>query len=264
MIFAISDIHAHYDAMKMRIDQIRPYLNNEANQLIMIGDFIDRGPASYECLQLAFNLQQEYGSDKVIVLRGNHEEWFLDFIYDVGDEWLAEDDNYRTSGTFLFDEQKKTLSNLYGREEILTYIKDCINLLEMHLSFRLDLFYELQTSMTFEETYVDILTFVSPIIIEPESETYYRVIELVNYIQWYIKSFGRMYVDAEGNIAYSLRFKCTFLESNPEIVIDEYQTCIDYYSDLFSIIHDVAKRKIDVDDGMKLIDEMWGKEKFNE
>lgn len=107
-------------------------------------------------------------------MRGNHEEWFLDFIYDVGDEWLAEDDNYRTSGTFLFDEQKKTLSNLYGREEILTYIKDFINLLEMHLSFRLDLFYELQTSMTFEETYVDILTFVSPIIIEPESETYYR------------------------------------------------------------------------------------------
>jgi len=126
MIFAMSDVHAHHDAMKKRIDQIIPYLKSEDNKLVLLGDFIDRGPESYECLQLAFNLQQEYGSDKVIVLRGNHEEWFLDFIYDVGDEWLAEDDNYRTSGTFLFDEQKKTLSNLYGREEILTYIKDCI------------------------------------------------------------------------------------------------------------------------------------------
>lgn len=144
------------------------------------------------------------------------------------------------------------------------YREDSINLLEMHLSFRIDLFYELQTSMTFEESYVDILTFVSPIILEPESETYYRVIELVNYIQWYIKGFGRMYVDNEGNIAYSLRFKYSFLESNSEMVLDEYQTCIDYYSDLFTIIHDVAKRKIDVDDGMKLIDEIWGKETFNE
>ena len=127
MIFAMSDVHAHYyDAMKKRIDQIIPYLKSEDNKLVLLGDFIDRGPASYECLKFAYDLQQEFGKESVIVLRGNHEEWFLDFLYDVGDEWLAEDVNFSTSGTFLTDEQKKTLSNLYVREEILTYIKDCI------------------------------------------------------------------------------------------------------------------------------------------
>lgn len=126
MIFAISDAHANYYAMEERIRQIRPYLDKGDSRLIMLGDFIDRGPASYECLQLAFDMQKEYGVDKVIALRGNHEEWFLDFLLDIGDEWLAEDDKFQTSGTFLTNEQKEILNNLYGREEILSYIKKCI------------------------------------------------------------------------------------------------------------------------------------------
>jgi serine/threonine protein phosphatase 1 len=126
MIFAISDAHANYYAMKNRIEQIKYYLDKGDNRLIMLGDYIDRGPASYECLKLAYDVQQEYGDDKVIVLRGNHEEWFLDFLFDVGDEWLAEDDQYITSGTFLSDEQREYLERLYNRDEILLYIKECI------------------------------------------------------------------------------------------------------------------------------------------
>ena len=67
MIFAISDVHAHYDAMKKRVDQIRPFLDKGDSKLIMLGDFIDRGPESYKCLQLAYDLQQEYGKDMVVV-----------------------------------------------------------------------------------------------------------------------------------------------------------------------------------------------------
>lgn len=126
MIFAISDVHAHYDAMKKRVEQIRPFLDQGDSRLIMLGDFIDRGSASYECLQLAYDLQQEYGADKVVVLRGNHEEWFLDFLFSVGDEWLAEDKNYRTSGTFLTYEQRDKLEKIYSREERLSYLRDCI------------------------------------------------------------------------------------------------------------------------------------------
>ena len=150
MIFAISDVHAHYDEMKKRVDQIRPFLDKGDSRLIMLGDFIDRGPASYECLQLAFDLQQEYGSEKVVVLRGNHEEWFLDFLFNVGDEWLAEDDNYRTSGTFLSDEQRKKLDRMYVRDEILTYLKDSIKSNHKELMTwlkKLPYFYETETQI---------------------------------------------------------------------------------------------------------------------
>jgi serine/threonine protein phosphatase 1 len=150
MIFAISDVHAHYDAMKKRIDQIRPFLDKGDSRLIMLGDFIDRGPASYECLQLAFDLQKEYGADKVVALRGNHEEWFLDFLFHVDDVWLAEDHNYRTSGTFLSDDQKEKLSRMHIRDEILSYLRDCIKKNHKELISwlkKLPYFYETETQI---------------------------------------------------------------------------------------------------------------------
>ena len=122
ILFAISDIHGNLGAMEKAVKQITPYLVNGDSKLLMLGDYIDRGNESYECLQLAYDLQQQFGKDKVIVLKGNHDEWFLDFLKGNGDEWLSEDDDYRTTRTFLTKEQLGKLNEIYEREEKLSFM----------------------------------------------------------------------------------------------------------------------------------------------
>lgn len=124
-IFAMSDIHAHYDIMQERIEQIIPAIE-DGGKLILLGDYIDRGKDSYRCLQFAYDLQEKYGEEKVIVLKGNHEEWFIDFILGKGDEWLTEDDNFNTTGTFLTEEQRNELRTITSRAEILSFLRQNI------------------------------------------------------------------------------------------------------------------------------------------
>ena len=47
MIFALSDIHGHFDLMETRVNQIKPYLREDNNKLILLGDYIDRGKDSF-------------------------------------------------------------------------------------------------------------------------------------------------------------------------------------------------------------------------
>ena len=71
MIYAMSDIHGHYDLFSKRIEHIKPLLQENENKLILLVDYIDRGNQSFECIRLAFDLEQEFGKEKVIVLKGN-------------------------------------------------------------------------------------------------------------------------------------------------------------------------------------------------
>lgn len=81
MIYAMSDIHGQYELFAKCVKQIKPMLQKEGNKLILLGDYIDRGSKSYECLKLAYDLEKEFGKDKVIVLKGNHEVWFEEFLF---------------------------------------------------------------------------------------------------------------------------------------------------------------------------------------
>jgi len=74
-ILAISDIHGCYEQFKQLLE-----LSNyhpSTHQLIIIGDLIDRGPDSFKMLQYAKKLKEEDGA---IILRGNHESMFLEYI----------------------------------------------------------------------------------------------------------------------------------------------------------------------------------------
>lgn len=73
MIFAISDIHGCYDLFMEKLALVELELQEGNNKLILLGDYIDRGPDSFRCLEKAYSLQQKYGKEQVIVLRGNHE-----------------------------------------------------------------------------------------------------------------------------------------------------------------------------------------------
>ncbi len=130
---------------------------------------------------------------------------------------------------------------------------------EIHLIFKMDSRkYELQSSMLFEENWVDILTFISPIAVKVGSREYMEVLETVNVINWASKSTtGRMYLDDVGDIAYSLRFTYEWLDKYPEIVIREYESAIQYYEDLFTLLIEVAEGKKNYDEARSFIEMMW-------
>jgi len=112
--------------MKNRIEQILPYLKEGDNKLIMLGDFIDRGKESFSCLKMAYDLQKEFGEEKVIVLEGNHEVWFREFLFEDEDIWLAEDKDFSTTRTFLTGKQCEEFERTRDRDAKIAFIKKCI------------------------------------------------------------------------------------------------------------------------------------------
>lgn len=74
-IFAIGDIHGCFSMLEKLIDEIP--LNPEADRLVFIGDYIDRGPHSMEVVDYIIALQDEY---RVTCLLGNHEEMLMDYL----------------------------------------------------------------------------------------------------------------------------------------------------------------------------------------
>jgi len=71
----ISDIHGCLD----QFDQLIAALNIESvsDKLILIGDYVDRGPNSKEVVEKVMSLVKDYGA---IALRGNHDQRLVDLI----------------------------------------------------------------------------------------------------------------------------------------------------------------------------------------
>jgi len=68
--YVIGDIHGCANVLKKLLKLIEDF-----DQLIFIGDYIDRGPSSKEVLDIVMNLEKNYN---VVALKGNHEEMCVD------------------------------------------------------------------------------------------------------------------------------------------------------------------------------------------
>lgn len=66
--YAISDIHGCYDEFMALLRKISL---QEEDELILLGDYIDRGPKSYEMLKWLENVPAN-----VVTLKGNHDDGF--------------------------------------------------------------------------------------------------------------------------------------------------------------------------------------------
>ena len=124
MIYAMSDIHGCLRELKDKMDQVD--LQGD-NRLIFLGDYMDYGINSFKVLQYIWELQKNYGDEKVIVLKGNHEQMFLDWINDFRNpyadgsvesilfyEWLETDFEHgaNTLRTFISEEQINFLKQI--------------------------------------------------------------------------------------------------------------------------------------------------------
>ena len=72
---AIGDIHGNAAALDELLEQIRPGLS-ERDVVVFLGDYIDRGPRSRDCVEMILRLRDE-GPAAVVCLKGNHEDWML-------------------------------------------------------------------------------------------------------------------------------------------------------------------------------------------
>ena len=75
-IFAMSDIHG---CMYAFLDALWLVDLSGENQLVLCGDYIHGGD-DYAVLDCIIEMEQQYGSEKVIVLVGNHEDMACDGI----------------------------------------------------------------------------------------------------------------------------------------------------------------------------------------
>lgn len=72
-VFAIGDVHGNLDLLNTLLTKWNP----DSEQLVFLGDYIDRGPSSYQVLHKAMELSKQYGA---ITLSGNHEELFVNWL----------------------------------------------------------------------------------------------------------------------------------------------------------------------------------------
>lgn len=99
--YALSDIHGHREQLAVALDIID--LDSDSDALLMLlGDYVDRGPNSAGVLQLVRQTQERY-SGRVIALLGNHDVAFLEWLDGDDDDysWLLADAGFTTVRSFL-------------------------------------------------------------------------------------------------------------------------------------------------------------------
>jgi Predicted phosphohydrolases len=79
-VYAIGDVHGRRDLLETLLDRIRDDAGQVQNYLVMLGDYVDRGPDSKGVIDLLVTL--EMPGLELVALRGNHDQLVLDFLTD--------------------------------------------------------------------------------------------------------------------------------------------------------------------------------------
>jgi len=84
--FVVGDVHGRC-AQLQRLLEIVPR-DEAADTVVFLGDLIDRGPDAPGCIAFVMKLQDE-NPDRVLCLRGNHEQMLLDFMEGSANLWIT-------------------------------------------------------------------------------------------------------------------------------------------------------------------------------
>lgn len=73
--FVMTDIHGMYDKFEIALDQIkRDFPEKDERNLILLGDYIDRGPKSRQVVSRILEERQANEWNKMVIILGNHED----------------------------------------------------------------------------------------------------------------------------------------------------------------------------------------------
>lgn len=74
--YITGDIHGHLSKLKKIISSVSNDIKAD-DTFIFLGDYIDRGPASFEVIEFLIDFSSKY---KTVFLTGNHEDMFIRFV----------------------------------------------------------------------------------------------------------------------------------------------------------------------------------------
>jgi len=84
--FVVGDVHGRCAQLLNLLDMLPR--DPESDSLIFLGDLIDRGADAPGCVEHVVNLCKE-NPERVICLRGNHEQMLMDFLEGFNNIWLT-------------------------------------------------------------------------------------------------------------------------------------------------------------------------------
>lgn len=82
LTYAIGDVHGRADLLEALLSQMDLRTSSDT-QIIFLGDIIDRGPHSRRALDLVVEILDSSPNSRLIL--GNHEEFLLRFVDQIGD-----------------------------------------------------------------------------------------------------------------------------------------------------------------------------------
>ena len=106
-ILAVGDIHGMYEKLIALMEQVQ--FDPAQDLLIFLGDYIDRGPQSLECLDYVMSLYKQY-PERVICLKGNHESMCSNYYKYEGQKrsFMSEDNDLQMILVWLDNGGKDT------------------------------------------------------------------------------------------------------------------------------------------------------------
>lgn len=153
-VFVVGDIHGEYHKLKTLLSK----WDSSTQQLVFLGDYVDRGLYSYPVISLVKNLVEKHGA---IALSGNHEYDFFRWLDNPEDKWFsmwAADESiindYEEAGEsesiyYYYNGGDKTINSFYNMPNAYRYLpSDHVSYIKENfseeLSFlrNLPLFYE--------------------------------------------------------------------------------------------------------------------------
>ena len=75
--YVTSDIHGFYSELSQALSETGFFTDEEPHKLIVLGDLFDRGSEARFLQQFILELMEK---DEVILIRGNHEDMFIDLV----------------------------------------------------------------------------------------------------------------------------------------------------------------------------------------
>jgi serine/threonine protein phosphatase 1 len=131
-LFVVGDIHGCVKKLEMVLSQIE--IDKRRDTLIFLGDYIDRGPDSWEVVERLLLLEKELS--RVVFLKGNHEQLLLDYLFQQEREAFLANGGQMTIRSYLAAAARGggRKNNQAGRQG-----KRNLSLPESHLQFFLSL-----------------------------------------------------------------------------------------------------------------------------
>lgn len=108
--FVVGDIHGRRAQLNALLD-VLPH-DKDSDTLVFLGDLIDRGSDAPGVVADVLELQRA-SPERVIVIRGNHEQMMLDFLDDDSRLWLA----HVAGGDQTFQQYTETTLKLETEED---------------------------------------------------------------------------------------------------------------------------------------------------